>query len=210
MNSARLVPAISAAFDWEVSPCEYQQRRGNARLFHGLGRRQTQRRERAFRHIERYRRHYFSPRQLQDTAAGAENKLLGSVHSNGAPRRPVSFYRLSAICQATTEELVAGEVQPAVLAAVEWGSVTVRTAARHLEAEARTMAPRFYQALAEHQRSRTPEHAVRNPADDCRSPGTAGAARRGVGSALDAADRNEVHSFDATIASLEARLSVGK
>ena len=24
MNSARLVPAISAAFDWESSPCEYQ------------------------------------------------------------------------------------------------------------------------------------------------------------------------------------------
>ena len=32
----------------------------------------------------------------------------GLVRSNGAPRRPARFYRMSAICQPTTEKLVAG------------------------------------------------------------------------------------------------------
>jgi hypothetical protein len=39
-------------------------------------------------------------------------QTVGSVRSNGAPRRPVSFYRLSAICQPTTENLVAGARNP--------------------------------------------------------------------------------------------------
>ena len=32
MNSARLVPAISAAFNWENSPCEYQSRAAATRI----------------------------------------------------------------------------------------------------------------------------------------------------------------------------------
>ncbi len=36
--------------------------------------------------------------------------LTPSVHSNGAPRRPVRFYRLSANCQPTIEKLVAGGI----------------------------------------------------------------------------------------------------
>src|SRR5262245_62577600 len=32
MNSARLAPAISAAFDWESSPCEYQRSAAATRI----------------------------------------------------------------------------------------------------------------------------------------------------------------------------------
>src|SRR5712691_1395830 len=32
MNSARLVPAISAAFDWEISPCEYHSNAAATRI----------------------------------------------------------------------------------------------------------------------------------------------------------------------------------
>src|SRR5262245_17262138 len=32
MNSARLVPAISAAFDWDSSPCEYQRSAAATRI----------------------------------------------------------------------------------------------------------------------------------------------------------------------------------
>src|SRR5439155_10288110 len=40
---------------------------------------------------------------------GAECSETGaSVRTNGAPQRPVSFYRLSAICQPTVEKVVAG------------------------------------------------------------------------------------------------------
>src|SRR5262245_56948505 len=54
-----------------------EQRRRTAHLLHELGRRQTQRRERAFGQIERYFRHCSPLLQVQDTAAGAERKLSG-------------------------------------------------------------------------------------------------------------------------------------
>lgn len=52
------------------------------------------------------------PFQDQNTATAARMERLGSVRSNGAPERPVRFYRLSANCQPTIENLVAGACNP--------------------------------------------------------------------------------------------------
>jgi hypothetical protein len=57
----------------------------------------------------------FWRRRLPSTSgySGADAKRAGGpVRSNGAPKRPVRFYRLSAVCQPTTENLVAGACNP--------------------------------------------------------------------------------------------------
>src|SRR4051812_47212244 len=51
----------------------------------------------------------FPTRHSSARAGGRQRGCArGPVHSNGAPQRPVSFYRLSAVCQPTLEKLVAG------------------------------------------------------------------------------------------------------
>jgi hypothetical protein len=104
MNSARLVPAIPAAiagkFPFASTKAGLPRRTVPARIRP----RQAQRRECTFGHVESDS----DDRRLSGQDKGWWEKRLWSVRSNGAPRRPVSFYRLSADCQPTIENWLRG------------------------------------------------------------------------------------------------------
>jgi hypothetical protein len=61
MNSACLVPAISAPFDWEISPCEYHNKAAATRISFTNSVGDKRGAESAhFRHVERYDCHVTS------------------------------------------------------------------------------------------------------------------------------------------------------
>jgi hypothetical protein len=109
MNSARLRLAISAPTDGEISPpWEYQSSAAATRI--------------SFANSVGDKRSAKSPPSgasntivgivravtNQDTAAAAGERIGLVCTLNRAPKRPVRFYRLSAVCQPTVEILVAG------------------------------------------------------------------------------------------------------
>jgi hypothetical protein len=105
---ARLVPAISAAFDWESSPCEYQSNAAATRISftNSAGDRRSADSAPSGTSNVIVGIGFASP--ASGYRVGSWEKTVEAVRSNGAPKRPVSFYRLSAVCQPTLENLVAG------------------------------------------------------------------------------------------------------
>src|ERR1700694_2435917 len=108
MNSARLVPAISAAFDWESSPCEYHRSAAATRISftNSVGDRRSAESAPSGRSNVIVGIALASP--PSGYLGGCSEQTDGVCTRNGAPKRPVRFYRLSANCQPTVEKLVAG------------------------------------------------------------------------------------------------------
>src|SRR5262245_60442843 len=85
------------AFDWEISPCEYQSNAAAPRISftNSVGDKRSAesapsgRSNVIFGIVLRFSKFRIPRRELRGNCRGA-------VRSNGAPRRPVSFYRLSA------------------------------------------------------------------------------------------------------------------
>jgi hypothetical protein len=111
MNSARLVPAISAAFDCESSPCEYQSK---AAATASLSRTRSATSAAPRVPLPAGRTLSWALSWIlrdQDTPSAAGRKRLGLYARTGA-EAPVRFYRLSADCQPKLEKLVAGARNP--------------------------------------------------------------------------------------------------
>src|SRR6266540_7159224 len=108
MNSARLVPAISAPFDCEISPCEYQSNAAATRISFTNSVGDSRSAESAPSGTSNVIVGIVVGSPASGYPVGCSEQMVGAVHSNGAPQRPVRFYRLSAVCQPTTQNLVAG------------------------------------------------------------------------------------------------------
>ena len=108
MNSARLVPATSAAFDWESSPREYQSRAAAPRISFTNSVGDSRSAESAPSGTSNVSVGIVSDSPASGYPVSSWEKTVGSVRSNGAPQRPVRFYRLSAVCQPKLENVVAG------------------------------------------------------------------------------------------------------